>query len=264
MILGEQKSLNIKNPLIDNKDFLVKIADTEEEVQQAFRLRFEVFNLEMGEGLDSSFTKGLDVDEFDQQFLHLVILDKKTDKVIATYRVQDYNLAQQAKGFYSAERFNFNDLPMDIQHQGIEASRACVARPYRNSIVFYILWKGLANLMKYNNIRYFFGCSSIMSTNSQDANGIVKLFKAMAVYHKNLKLKALEDFYCPYEDIPADISNVHIPPLFSIYLRFNCHVCSEPCFDRDFKTITFLILLDVDKLPQRIVEYFSNNQQLNK
>ena len=260
MILNDKVPFQISNPLIEQKDFIVKIADSEDELQQAFRLRFNVFNLELSEGLDSSVSKGLDIDEFDDQFLHLVVICRESGKVIATYRVQNYTMAQGGHGFYSADRFDFKEFPSEIQEKSIETSRACVARPYRNSIVLGLLWKGLAALMLHNNIRYFFGCSSVQSTDKQDANGLVKLFDEMNVYHKKIRLQALKDFHCPYEDIIADISQVTLPPLFSIYLKFNCNICSDPCFDRDFKTITFLILLDVNKLPARIVEHFTGKK----
>ena len=260
MILNDQLPIKINNPLIEQKDFIVKVAESESEIQQALRLRFKVFNLELSEGLDSSFSKGLDIDDFDDQFLHLVVISRKSNKVIATYRVQNYAMAKSANGFYSAERFDFGKFPEDILEKAIETSRACVARAYRNSIVLGLLWKGLATLMLFNNIRYFFGCSSVQSTNPQEANGLVQLFKEMGVYHDSIHLPALEGFDCPYEESMADISQVTLPPLFSIYLKFKCSICSEPCFDRDFKTITFLILLDVKKLPPRVVEHFAGKK----
>ncbi|MBE8182551.1 MAG: GNAT family N-acetyltransferase [Candidatus Portiera sp.] len=260
MILNDKVPIKINNPLIEQEDFVVKVADSEEEIQQALRLRFKVFNLELSEGLDSSFSKGLDMDDFDDQFVHLVVIYCKTNKVIATYRVQNYTMAKNGNGFYSAERFDFSKFSMDIQKKSIETSRACVARPYRNSIVMGLLWKGLAALMLLNNVRYFFGCSSVQSTDQQDANGLVRLFNEMGVYHDKIRLKALEDFRCDYEESTADISQVTLPPLFSIYLKFKCTICSDPCFDRDFKTITFLILLDVNRLPSRVVEYFAGKK----
>ena len=257
MLLEEQNLFNIKNPIIETKDYLVKIADRKDDVEQAYRLRFEVFNLELGEGLDNSYEKGLDIDDFDNQFLHLVLIYKKTSKVIATYRIQNYELAKLGKGFYSATRFNFDDLPMDMQKNGIETSRACVGRLYRNSSVFFLLWKGLAIIMKQTNMRYFFGCSSVMSTNPQDANGLVKFFQATDAYHHKINLNPMPGFECPYNDKEVDISKVQLPILFSIYLRFSCQVCSVPCFDRSFKTITFLIIFDINYMPQRTMEYFT-------
>jgi len=46
-------------------DFEVKIADQASEVEEAQRLRFQVFNLELNKGLQSSYARGLDIYEFD-------------------------------------------------------------------------------------------------------------------------------------------------------------------------------------------------------
>jgi putative hemolysin len=46
-------------------DFEVKIADQASEIEEAQRLRFQVFNLELNKGLQSSYARGLDIDEFD-------------------------------------------------------------------------------------------------------------------------------------------------------------------------------------------------------
>ncbi len=45
--------------------FTVKLAVKEEEIEAAFRLRFEVFNLELREGLPESYLTGMDRDAYD-------------------------------------------------------------------------------------------------------------------------------------------------------------------------------------------------------
>ena len=252
--------LQTTKPIYENGDFITKIADTKEEIEQVYRLRFEVFNLELGEGLDSSYSSGVDKDELDEQFVHLVVIDKNINKVVASYRIQDYKMAQQGQGFYSAQRFDFSNFPIEIQQQSIEVSRACISRNCRSSRVFFLLWQGLAIVLANSKMRYFFGCSSVSSTNPQDANGLVKLFDTMAVNHADIHLKTRSEFYCKYEKQKIDISQVTLPQIFNIYLRFQCLVCSDPCFDEPFKTITFLILHDTHKLPTRTVDLFLRNR----
>ena len=46
--------------------YSIRFAKTKEEILAALRLRFEVFNLELNEGLASSHATGLDEDEFDE------------------------------------------------------------------------------------------------------------------------------------------------------------------------------------------------------
>ena len=51
--------------------YLMRIARNDEEIEAALRLRFEVFNLELGRGLPFSFRTGLDLDEFDSDSEHV-------------------------------------------------------------------------------------------------------------------------------------------------------------------------------------------------
>ena len=50
------------NPLATTNLFSVRLAQTLEDVVECQRLRYLVFNLELGEGLDSSDGTGLDRD----------------------------------------------------------------------------------------------------------------------------------------------------------------------------------------------------------
>jgi putative hemolysin len=53
--------------------YRVRFARSLGELDEVLRLRFEVFNLELGEGLEASFATGRDQDEFDLTCHHLVV-----------------------------------------------------------------------------------------------------------------------------------------------------------------------------------------------
>jgi putative hemolysin len=42
------------------------------------------------------------------------------------------------------------------------------------------------------------------------------------------------------------------PRLFRAYLEISARVCGPPAIDREFKTIDFLTLVDLRKLPDRV------------
>ena len=52
-------------------------------MHRAQRLRFEVFNLELGEGLAASHATGFDVDPFDEFRDHLIVEEVATGKLSA-------------------------------------------------------------------------------------------------------------------------------------------------------------------------------------
>ena len=46
------------------------------------------------------------------------------------------------------------------------------------------------------------------------------------------------------------------PRLFRAYLDISARVCGPPAIDREFKTIDFLTLVDLQRLPERVVTRF--------
>src|SRR6266508_4642515 len=104
MILIENKQMKIptQRPL-----YRVRLAQSVDDVRRAQRLRFEVFNLELGEGLAGSHAIGLDVDPFDAVCDHLIVEQVGTGKVVGTYRVQTGVVAAERIGYYSEREFGF-------------------------------------------------------------------------------------------------------------------------------------------------------------
>ena len=57
---------------------MARLAQSAEDVRRAQQLRFEVFSLELGEGLAESYATGLDVDPFDEVCDHLIVEELAT------------------------------------------------------------------------------------------------------------------------------------------------------------------------------------------
>ena len=49
---------------------------------------------------------------------------------------------------------------------------------------------------------------------------------------------------------------VKLPKLFRIYLRHGALVCGPPAIDREFKTIDYLVLFDVNAMSERQIRTF--------
>lgn len=91
-------------------EFEIKIATDPREIVQAQRLRFQVFNLELKKGLQSSYETGVDVDEFDPFCEHLIVRDLKSDAIVGTYRMMLGAQARQYLGFYSEKEFDLSRI----------------------------------------------------------------------------------------------------------------------------------------------------------
>lgn len=237
---------------IERGPYALRFARSRDELEQAQRLRFEVFNLEMGEGLEESFATGRDEDRFDPVCHHLLVLEP-AGRVIGTYRMQTAEMAAQNLGFYSAGEFRLDGLPAEIVGRAIEVGRACVAQEYRNRHVLFLLWQGLAAYMLHNRKRYLFGCCSLTSQDPVLGRRVMDHLVERGLVHPTVDVQPQPDWRCYDEGLPAPpphaaAEEVKLPKLFSLYLRYGAKVCGPPALDRYFKTIDYLVLLDLDDL----------------
>jgi len=131
------------DPLAATNLFRVGMAQTLEDVIACQRLRYLVFNCELGEGFDGSDRTGLDRDRFDFICDHLMVRDSATGKLAGTYRMQSGYRARGNLGYYGEEFFDFGPFE-EIRCEVLELGRACVHREYRNTNVLHMLWKGIA------------------------------------------------------------------------------------------------------------------------
>ena len=212
------------------------------DVQAAQALRFEVFNLELDEGLTQSYDSGLDADAFDAVCDHLIVADLSSGRVVGTYRLQTGLRARDKLGYYSAQEFDFTPFEA-MRAQTIELGRACIHADHRNFTVLNLLWKGIAAYAQERGARYLLGCSSLTSQDeSVGAAAYQRLTPNLAptTWHT----RPLPAFECAMGVVSPQTP--HIPRLLSAYLALGAAICGPPAIDREFRTIDFLTWLDLE------------------
>lgn len=248
----------------ENDQFLLKLAENQHEVDLAFRLRYKVFNIEQGKGLDLCGETGVDKDEFDDYCIHLIVVEKKTGNVVGTYRIHIGKIAKASEhGFYSAREYNIHGLDK-IADQCLEVGRSCVANQFRTGSVVSLLWEGLCKFLKRSNLRFLFGCASLESTDPVVAWALYRYFQEKNLISERLSAEPVEKFLLekPSEkEIEKAMENrlkliKEIPPLLKGYFRLGTKICGEPALDYEFGTIDYLILLDLKSIPERYLRHF--------
>jgi putative hemolysin len=258
---------NVPSEEIIEGRYILRFARTPEEIDAALRLRFTIFNLELREGLDSSFLTERDEDEFDLTCHHLIVIEKETNSVVGTYRIRTIEQAKNALGFYSSNEFCLENLPLEVLTNSMEIGRACIAREHRNSRVLFLLWKGLAMYATNLQKRYLFGCCSLFTTDCSEGKRAARILKRGNYIHEKFKVDAREICQCRTEDFLTEDSDaeVELPKLFGTYLRIGAKVCGEPVIDRQFKTIDFFVIFDVEAIENRYYQmFFSPFEYLKK
>jgi putative hemolysin len=221
--------------------YVLRRATSAQDVQAAQRLRYEVFNLELQEGLATSVASGLDADPFDAVCDHLLVEHAASGQVVGTYRMQTGTTAATALGYYCAQEFEF-EVYSPLRGQVVELGRACIAKEHRNFTVLSMLWRGIAMYAKEHNARYLLGCSSLTSQNPADGGA------AFAAMQANMAPAQYQTVPCPSYEIDMAVraaKNFKLPKLLSAYMALGAWICGPPALDRTFKTIDFLTLLDL-------------------
>ena len=238
--------------------YAARFARTAEEIDAALALRFEVFNLELHEGLKASFINQRDEDEFDKTCHHLIVIERQTGQIVGTYHVRTLEMAHTAFGFYSANEFKIENLPYCVLEQSLETGRGCIAREHRNSRVLFLLWRDLAMYLREKRKRYFFGCCSLSSQNCADGIRALRRLVRDGFLHETFRAAPREDFACRIDHSPEEISSedIDLPKLFNTYLRVGAKICGEPVIDRNFKTIDFLVIVDEKTMPEKYFKMF--------
>ena len=265
MILNNSSIKHIITPsvLLETDSFLVKLAENPVEVEKALRLRYEVFNLEQGKGLEECNNKGIDSDEFDEFCLHLLVIEKITGKVIGTYRVHLGSIASTGKGFYSAREFEVKGL-CEIADCCMELGRSCVSPKHRTGAIVALMWGGIGELLNRADLRYMLGCVSLEIMNPAAGWALHRYFQKKhhmseileAAPRSQYKLKNAQEQEIQ-KLLQDEISlKRFLPPLFKGYLRLGCKICGDPALDNEFGTIDFLIIVDKQKVPERYMRHF--------
>lgn len=234
--------------------YCVRLAATEAERQAAYRLRFLVFNLELNEGLASAYVTGHDVDPFDAVCDHLIVEDQRTGEVIGTYRMQTGSAAANNIGYYSATEFDFASYE-SIRGEVLELGRACVHRDHRSFEVITMLWRGIAEYALIRGCRYLIGCSSLTSQDSAYGAAMYRKLESCLAKPELCTVPLAGYDLPPCEEYKGTVTP---PKLLRTYLAVGAKICGPPAIDREFKTIDFLTLMDLNNLvPSARLRYLS-------
>ena len=228
--------------------YRLRLAESSLDVEAAQRLRFQVFNVEMGEGLASALETGLDADAFDTICDHLLVEEIATGTLVGTYRLQMGNRALAEAGFYSAQEFDFSPF-LARASEIVELGRACVHRQHRNLVVLGLLWKGIAGYAKPRGGRYLIGCSSLTSQNPAEGITLYAGLKEKYLASEPWRTEPMPGYACTGE--PSG-SPVRAPKLMSAYFSIGAKICGPPALDKEFQTIDFLTLVDLHSLPESV------------
>lgn len=253
---GQNNKITKSNFEVSSGRYTVRLAKERTEIESALKLRYNVFNIELEEGLEDSHKNKMDEDEYDQYCDHLIVIENSKNKVIGTYRLQDKEIADNGIGFYTSAEFQISELPHTILNNAVELGRACIHHEHRNGRALFLLWRGLAKFMVLSDKRFLFGCCSVTSQDPSVGLNYYNYLEEQNYMHSEYLITVNDEYLCNPDLVVENSNKVKLPQLFQLYIDVGCKVCSPPALDRQFKTIDFLILLDLETISEQTKTLF--------
>lgn len=229
--------------------YTVKLATDAQEFRAALRLRYEVFNVELREGLQSSHSTGYDFDPFDAVADHIIVRCAYSRRVLGTYRLQTGITAARNLGYYSEQEFDCTPFA-PMRAQVLELGRACIHQDHRNTQVLMLLWKAIVQYGIQRGCRYLIGCSSLSSQDPAAGAAVYARLKKF-LSAPELQTTPQPKYVCGLNsEAAAESEEAKVPKLLRAYLTVGAQICGPPALDAQFGTIDFLTLLDLARVPK--------------
>lgn len=240
--------------------YTIKTIDHQAELIECLKLRHEIFNKEFR----NIVTTGLDLDQYDQLFDHLIIRQNQTQKIIGTYRL---GLLKSLRTSYTAQEFDLNDV-LQTNDTYLELGRACIQKDYRKGSVVLMLWRGIAEYMNKSGATALIGCSSVKITSTRDAALIFKYLEEQGHVEEELHsfpkatytMRDFDIWYMYFRNAltyyQIDEAREMVPSLLNSYFKMGAKVICEPAYDEDFHCIDLLTVLHKEDLSESLARRF--------
>lgn len=231
--------------------FEVKLAYRSDEIEQALRLRYQVF-VEEERNLRLMNDSGLEQDRYDEFCDHLIVKDLNSQAVVGTYRLLPGPRVLQHCGFYSETEFDLSRYE-DYKWNTLELGRSCVAAEYRNGRVIQLLWEGIADYIKQKGYRYLIGCASLHMGTIKELNELYTMLAVNHVITDRFGITPLETHRIPgLQLVNMELGEKELfrrlPPLMKGYKWLGAEIGGEPAYDEIFDTADFFIILEAEKI----------------
>lgn len=280
----EIQELPPEQHLVDNGDLQVYYATAKQvpwTLREIGRLRELTFRA-TGEGTG----KSIDLDKYDDYYLHLFIWNLKTMEVVGAYRLglADEIMSSHGKtGLYTYSLFKYSKQLVNELSPALELGRSFVRQEYQKSFApLMLLWKGIGQFVGQNpQYRRLFGPVSI-SADYQSASQqlMVEFLKAnvtsphLSQYVKprkpfksnviqlpgkpHTRIKDIDGISHLISDIEADKKG--IPILLKQYLKLGGRILEFNVDDQFSNALDGLIMVDlVETDPKVLNKYMSKN-----
>lgn len=256
---------------IDAGRFTVRLAESEDDVAAAQRLRYRVFVEEMGAAASpEDAVERRERDRFDPYFEHLLLVDNESDDpdvergVVGVYRLLRGNRARQGIGFYGAGEYDLTLLE-NYPRETLELGRSCVDLKHRGGAGMHLLWSGLGQYVGEHQVGIMFGVASFHGTDPAPMAQALSYLYHQHLAPPDLRVSAIAESRAEMNILePDEVDKVEamrqIPALIKAYIRLGGFVGDGAYIDREFNTVDVCLLMDTERMVQRYHKFYSRKR----
>ena len=206
-----------------------------------------------GRGPLVDHARRLERDAFDPLFDHLILVDRRRDRLARDHVVGVYRLGRGAGGrFYSEDEFDLRALRRSGRRL-LELGRSCVHRDHRGGTAMVHLWNGVARYARRHGSEVLFGVASFPGTDTRALAQPLSLLHHSHLAPPPLRARARAEGFermdllppCRMDRVAAMRA---VPSLIKGYLRLGGRVGEGAYVDRAFNTVDVCVVMEAAAL----------------
>ncbi|MCG6883388.1 MAG: GNAT family N-acetyltransferase [Silicimonas sp.] len=233
-----------------SRGFQARIAETDADLDAAQRLRHAAF---IGSTGAVPRADGRDADAFDAICRHVLIEDRRTGRLVATFRLLPLRSGADIQRSYSAQYYELDAL-LDYDRPMVEMGRFCVAPGLRDPDILRTAWGAVTRVVDDEKVELLFGCSSFHGT---DAEAYADAFAVLSERHlaprrwlPRIKAPNVFRFAQRFRRSPDRKRALKtMPPLLRSYLTMGGWVSDHAVVDTDLNTLHVFTGLEIRAIP---------------
>jgi len=227
----------------------------------------------------------IDLDDFDQRYLHLCVWDEQRNELAGAYRMRTVESCVSATddgaGLYTRTLFRFDCRLISALAPAIELGRAFVRAPYQKQYApLMLLWAGIGRFVaRHPRYRHLFGALSIGSAYSPAARAAMIAYLRRHAYDPRLA-RLVSPRNPPFDAMPhananpapdlvtlnaaveaLDAGHKGVPVLLRQYLKLNARVLGfniDPAFSH---VLDALVVVDLARAPRTLLARYMGHEQ---
>lgn len=244
---------------LSSSNLVVRLANSDQDIKAAQRLRYDVFVQELGAKAPWADHKDrLEADGFDDKCEHLLLVDLERDPNGLDYVVGAYRLCQGPR-FYSEAEFDLQPL-RKTGLRLLELGRSCLAQEYRGGAGMLLLWQNLAHYVEQNQIDIVFGVASFHQADPELHLPSLTILSQRYLAPENLRTRAIGEsayHFDPAQSFDAREAMICVPQLIKSYLKMGCFIGEGAYVDHNFNTVDICIMITKDRMLQSFAKGLS-------